>query len=429
MTPENSGYINSRQNNDEFYGQNSNENNYYNGDSGFDNQPGRSAESSISSGEFSDQHMIQTDQTVGQSATLSRVIVDKFAVLNRIVAQAHRSNNNNLLEMQNPLLVKNTVVKVTKQNFVNFQNVELQNLENGNLEYLSINPEKNYVYAECTFDKLVANGNFKTNLAHTKSGQFTVEMNYIRSNVSAMVHRRGKAIIRPAKLGMASTHVNAEHLQDTDSISGAVDKKYRSVLEQAISNEVHNATHKGMVAQLKTEMNVPLDAFSNGHAIKLYDMDWTENDLKIQMASVDGLSWKQADQKIDSMSYTRENNGSYKMRVELNLNGLKWTSDLTAEHSGRRAQSQSLGFNAKNIRVRLVVFKSVENDECRKIETDVKVKGLTYNFTQHFPAKMQSAVESKLPQFIQKSLEAHMNNLLKQQVCGNRMNAERRMFL
>lgn len=386
----------------------------------FSSQYGRSFESFRSNEGYSQQIAVKTeDSTNYESATLGRDIVRKIAALDNIVAKEHQYNGN-MLDMDTKLLINKSVVKFDKHHFVSFQNAELQYLKNGTLEYLSINPKKDNVYVECVFDKLSVTGTFKTNLAHTKEGQFTVDIDSARSNISASFHK-GMASIRPATIATTKTDVTVDNQQDIDAINESVDKKYRSILERAISSEVYHSTYKGMVAQLKAEIKSSLNY---EHTTKLYDMNWTEDNLNVRMTNIGGgRFWKNSDLHIDSMSYTRMGENTYKMRSDVILKGLQWTSDLTATINGQRTQAQALDFNMDNVRIQVVVLKSIDSQKCRQINSDVRMHGLQNNPNEQLSTSIRSIIEQKLLRFMEHSLDAYIYNLIKQNICNNQINA------
>lgn len=325
--------------------------------------------------------------------------------------------------METQLLIKKSVIKVDKHHFISFQNVELQNLKNGTLEYLSINPEKDNVYVECAFNTLSATGSLKTNLAHTKEGQFTIDMNSAHSKISASFHK-GRASIRPATLVTAKMYINADNEQDIDTINESMDKKYRSILERAISSEVYSSTYKGMIAQLKAEMKSSLN---NEHVTKLMnDINWTEENLNVQISNIgSGQFWKRSDLKIDSLSYTRKDKNTYKMRFDVILKGLQWTSDFTATVNGEHTREKSLDFNMDNVQIHVVVLKSINNQQCQKIKTDVHIHGLQNNSSEQLPISIKSIIERKLPRFMEQSLSEYMNDSIKQNVCNNQIHGDK----
>lgn len=353
------------------------------------------------------------------SVTLGWNIVKKIADLDKIISEKYILNIN-LLDIENPLFIKNSVIKVNKHNFLKFQNAEMQNLEKGNLEYLSINLVNDSVYVECTFDKLSTNGIFKTNLLHTKLGSFSIDLNNISSSISTSFHK-GKRNIRPAKSSIITAYFNTDNHQNVDALNKAINKKYRHILENSISAELYNSTYKGMVDRLKTELKNPLNNDNNERATKLYDMNWTEDNLNIQMSNIGGQSWKQVNQKMDSMSYTRKTNTTYKLRFDVNLKELKWISDLTVILNGKRSRVQSLEFGIKDIRFHITIFKSIDNRNCQKIQIAIHVNDLQYNLNEQLESSIKSSIKNKLHGFIERSFKEYMKNALKQEVCNNRL--------
>lgn len=391
-------------------------NHFNNENDWFNNQLGRSDESLDSNENNGMQHSIQNEDTSYGSATLGRSIVEKIASLDRIVAEQHKNNRYNLLDVANPLNVKNHVIKMTKRNFVNFKDTEMNSLNEGYLQYFSINLPRDSVYVESSFDKLSARGTFKTNLEEVKGGRFSVDMQNVRSNVSSTFHR-GRAIIKPARSKINSINVFIDH-QDSAAIKELINEKYLMILGQAISGEVYNSTHKGMIAQLKTEIKTPIIA--DHSPIRLDDMHFTADNFVIKMTNIGGLPWKLLNRKLDSMSYTRKDSNSYKMCFNVGLEGLKWTSDLTAMLNGQiTIQAQSLAFTVKNVGIHVSIVKSVNNQQCLNIKSVVKVNGFQYNSNEHLP----SDVLQKLPSFVQQHFETYLKKTIERNICNNQLNS------
>lgn len=348
----------------------------------------------------------------------------EIAALDDIVAEQHKRNDN-LLDLEDPLPVKHSVLKVTKRNFVDFNGAQLQNLKNGRLEYLSVCPDRDSVYVECTFKNLRANGTFKTNLSHTKLGGFTVGLDAVRSNVSASFHRQGKGtVVRPATLGTVTADVVAAN---DDRDAGTIDDsltgvKYRDVLAKAVANEVSDSTHRGMVARLKAAMKTPLGG--GGERLTAFlDIDRTDGDLSVRMSDIRSLQRRRVRQSVVSMSYARADEpNAYRLRFDVNVVGLKWTSDLTATFAGRPARARSVDFSVPNgIRIRTAVYKSAGGRRgCPEIEADVKIDGLRYELPATFPASVKCAVDGELPRFVRQSLSARVINALNRTICHDR---------
>lgn len=395
---------------------NYNLNNFGSNDDWFNSQHGRSVESfDANDNNYGVEHSIQNQDISYGSATLGRSIVQKIVALDRIVTERHRYNRHNLLDVANPLYVKNHVIKMTKRDFVNFKDTEMNGLDEGHLQYLAINVPKDSVYVESSFDKLSVGGTFKTNLQEVKGGRFSVDMQNVRSNITSTFHR-GRAIIKPARSATNSVNVLADH-HESAAIKESINDKYLMVLGQAVSGEVYNSTHKGMVAQLKTEIKTPIVA--DRSPITLEDMHFAADNTVIKMTNIGHLPWSLLSRKLDSMSYARNDRNSYKMCFDIGLEGLKWTSDLTATSNGQiTVQAQALAFAVNSVKIHVSIFKSVDSQQCLNIKSVVKVNGFQYNSNEHLP----SDVLKKLPKFVQQHFETYMKNTLERDVCNNQLN-------
>ncbi|VVC44378.1 Hypothetical protein CINCED_3A017124 [Cinara cedri] len=366
----------------------------------------------------------------------SSVIMRKIAALDAIVAEQYgRCNGAALLDLDDPLPVKKSTVKITKHNFVHFHGAELRDLKHGRLEYLSVNPAKDTVYVECAFENLRVNGTYTTNLPRN-GGRFAVDADAVRSKVSASFRHRGRG---PAVSAAVSATVTAEAdaANDRDAAAAAdavneslVAGKYRRVLEKAIAKQVYDSTYKGMVARLKAEMTTPAFAVADDDRLTGFrDFNWTDGDLSARMFNIGPRqsSLTRVQQTIDSVSYTRgrADRNAYELRFDVIVEGLKWTGDLTATLAGQPARALSVEFSvAKPTRIRFAVYKSSADGggrpECRRVETDVEIDDLRYELPEKFPASVKSAVRSKLPGFVRQSLVACAENAFKREVCNDR---------
>lgn len=356
-------------------------------------------------------------------ATLGREMVRKMAAVDAIVAEEHRCNGGgNLLDVESPLLVKKSAVKVSKQNYVSFQVAQVENMKSGRLEYLSVDVAKDAVYVECAFDRLIANGTFKTNLRHTKAGQFSVDMGRVSSNVTASFHK-GRAAIRPATFATITTRVTTADRQDVAVVKESVDERYYSVLGRAVSAEVYNSTHKGMVARVKAEANAPFGDRSHAAVTKPFDVDWTEGDLTVRVCAAvgDQSSRKQARRKIASASYTRlpAREDAYRMRFDVDLKALRWTGDLTGTWKGQHFRAPATDFEMERVKVHAVVVKSASDGRtCRKVETDVQTHGFRYALNEQLPSDdVKRALERELSGFVKRSFEACLRNSVRREMC------------
>lgn len=361
-------------------------------------------------------------------ATLGWETVRKMAAVDAIVAEEHRRNGGgggggNLLDVESPLLVKKSAVKVSKQNYVSFQAAQVDDMKSGRLEYLSVDVAKDAVYVECAFDRLTANGTFKTNLRHTKAGQFSVDMGRVSSNVTASFHK-GRAAIGPAAFATIATRVTtADRQDDVAAVEGSVRETYGGVLARAVSAEVYNSTHKGMVARLKAEANAP---FGDRPHAGPFDVDWTEGDLHVRVSADGGhrSSRKPARRRIESASYTRlpQPEDAYRMRFDVDLKALRWTGDLTGAWRGQRFRAPAADFELDRVKVRAVVVKSASDGRtCRKVETDVRTHGFRYALNGQLPSDdVRRTLERELPGFVKRSFENCLRNSVAREMCDGK---------
>lgn len=351
--------------------------------------------------------------------------MDEIATLDEIVVQEHRCREN-LLDVESPLSVKKSVVKVTRRNFVSFQNAELRDLKSGRVEYLSVDSANDRVHVECAFDKLTAAGDFKTNLPHTRAGRFAVDMTGVRVNASAAFHRGGGGpAVGPAASRAVATRVVAEDRRDADAVADAVTKKYGDALARAVSAEVSGATHRGTVARLKAEMKKTAARVDAGPSSP-FRVNRTADGVGVAMTGgvvvvVGGGGGGRADRPlVGRVSYARRRE-SYETRYDADLGALRWTGDLTVAYGGdRNASSPALQLTADRVRVRVVVSRSLVGHGCRGVEARVRADGLRYDLDRRFPGAAESHVRRRLSGLVERSLGAHVEHLLRRDVCRGR---------
>ncbi|XP_050526871.1 protein dopey homolog PFC0245c-like [Daktulosphaira vitifoliae] len=345
------------------------------------------------------------------SATLGNAVTEKIAALERIV-----SKYSEMSDLQEPLYIKNVAVKSTKHNSVNFYNTQLKNLNDGDLMYMFIKPEFDTVFVEYQFDQLRAKGAFKSDLPQSNYGAFTVDLNKVRSNVTAGF-TVGQYRFKPATFEYAESTVVNEQNRETTAFDSAIKKNLVWELQNAVSAEVYNSTHKGIISQLKAEITTPLYSLNNGQQAKLYDMKWTEDDFTIELKSIGTRYMDQANQKIELMSFTRKNINTYKTRYTIHLDQLQWNGDLIVNANGQRTIAQSIDFSIKNVKIQVIVTKN-EHQRCGTYYTKVEIPSVQYRLNENWATTLQSQVEQKLPHFIQHSLEAYMQKSLEQRLCN-----------
>ncbi|XP_050430991.1 uncharacterized protein LOC126839632 [Adelges cooleyi] len=353
-----------------------------------------------------------------RNAVLGNALADKVFALDKIVHEQRRQENNNVgaVDLQDPLAVANVAVKSSKKNVVQFYNAQMTNLRTGDLEYMYIKPEADLVYVEYSFDQLRTKGAYKSDLPQTNAGEFTIAMDNVRSNVTASFGA-GKAIIVPAAYENAESTVLTEQNTETTLLDGAIKKAFIRQLNQAVSAEVYNSTHKGLLSQLKAEITAPLRSVNAGQKAKLYDMRWTERDLTIELTDIGTKFVDQTAQRIGSMAYVRTNAGTYKTKYTVVLDHLKWTGDLTISENGQRATTaRSVQFNINNANVEIVLT-NTDNRLCGTIYANAELDNVEYTLNKDLPISLQSRVERDLARFVKHSLEEYMHKSLEQRLC------------
>lgn len=359
-----------------------------------------------------------------RAGTLGLDIVRKVVALDRMVAEElQRAGGRVLLDLESPLPVKKFTVKVTKHNFVSFQDAEVRGMDAGRLEYLSVDPAKDRVYAECVFDRLGATGAFKTNMQHTRAGRFAVDMGRVFSNVTARFHREGRAADNAdAAAGTAAstaiTLIVTADREEVDVVKESVDEKYRSVLERTVSTEVRNATHKGLVARMKAEASGPL---GDGHATRLFDVNWTGDGLVVltTVAGVQSHTRRSGQDAQVFTSYGRvaDGDGTYRVTVKVGLGELRWTADVSGEAEGNEFQLPPVEFSVDDFLVHVTVTKYTDGRNCRDVNVLVQAKGFRAAVSaedQRLPAE----VRRRLSDIVERSFAALSKDYVEREVCN-----------
>ncbi|XP_050439136.1 putative uncharacterized protein DDB_G0286901 isoform X2 [Adelges cooleyi] len=417
----NNNYNNNYNNNCNYNNNNCNNNN---GNNDYDN----SFEAKDNGNNSGEQYESSNSVTVSPSNSLSNGITKKFAALEKIIANEQQISNNNIgvQDIQNPVNVRQVVVKMSRQStpqrhFVNFQNGQMTNIDNGHLEYVSINQRNDNVFVQYKFNQLKTVGSYKSDLPEAQNGRFNVQLNNVRTDVSSSFNA-GQGIIRPAQFEYADLTINNENGQETQVLNEPVQQKYLNVLEQTISNAVYESTHKGLLAKLKAEIQSPITFNNNGQQGKLYDMAWQENNNNIQMNNIGVQNIQNNHKQIDSMSYTRMDANTYRVRFTTNLNDVQWNGDFSGNLNGNNVQAKSCNFNANNILVQVSVVKSINNQQCQNVRTNVNVDGLRYSCDGQIQQNIDNIMQQDMPRFIKHSLEAYMKKSVGQEICNNKYN-------
>lgn len=360
----------------------------------------------------------------------------KIEMLVGIVAREHLRCGHggcNVLNMADPLRVKNAVSKVTKQNFVAFKDARLRGASNGSLEYLSL--DRDSVRAVCRFPELVANGTYKTNVPNAHGGRFVVTVNQVHVNVTARFndHRRGHGFVEPDAVTAGAVTVTAEAGADqseVDAVRRSVDAKYRSVLIRAAATDLRGSTRKGMVARLKTEMKIPISS-----ATGPLPVDGTyENGLQVRMSV--SFNHSRARQNpssghrghVNSVTYALTTEREYEMRFDVHVNHLRWTSDLAVTTpDGRAHRWPSVEFTTDDLRIHVtaVMFTAAADRprSCRRIDAKVRTKDLRFELPSGSTTPDVAVSGDKLARFVERALETQVMGSLTRDLCHDRIDA------
>lgn len=280
-------------------------------------------------------------------------LLDKIKALDEIVATGQRHGHGDLLDVEDPLPVKKYAVKVDRQEYVSFRATELRHTGGAVLEYLSVDVAGDRVRVGCTFDGLSGNGTYKTNVAHSKKrGPYTVDMHHVRSNVTAHFHR-GRRVDGSVRAGSFAV--------DGPPTTASVDARYQAAVEHSVRSAVYQATHRGLVARIKAELNARVATDGSVTLCDPYLNGWTGT----------------GGRPLDSVSYTRLGHRTYRMRFDVRLQGpTRWTSHADAA-SGHPGSPPPVDFVANGVRVRVAVVRSIGGDRgCREIDVNVHIAHL-----------------------------------------------------
>ncbi|VVC29645.1 Hypothetical protein CINCED_3A019155 [Cinara cedri] len=369
------------------------------------------------------------------SSGITKKIVDKITAIQKIAIDRSAEQIDHL---NRDIEINKSVIKMSGHNFVTFYNATMKNLEAGHLESLYINPGRDTVYVLYKFDQLKTVGSFKSNDAYFKSGYYTIVLNKINSTVTTgFENNLQRPALEPAKFLYADADIVTENGTETQAFNDALEHRYLRVLGNAVCNEVLQSTGRGMVAQLKNEIRKPIAIAQNAadNKAKLFDMKWTEDDFSMEMSNVgfrDSTAVsQQADRLFNSVVFQRKSENAYSMGYDFVLTGLEWTSVLTVEYAGNKMNTRPTNFKIEKVDLRVTVFKSLDrpqqqqNSECEKVNTDIEITGLQYEFDDEMAAvqsELLSLAKAKLQRYMVRSLESHFQNSVKQAICNHNNN-------
>uniref|UniRef100_A0A2S2PD40 Uncharacterized protein n=1 Tax=Schizaphis graminum TaxID=13262 RepID=A0A2S2PD40_SCHGA len=298
----------------------------------------------------------------------------------------------------------------------------MKNLDNGNLKYMYLNPEKDTVFAQYHFNQIETVGSFKSDVRDARSGYYTIIMNNVYSNLTTGFYDDKHSVVRSAKFQNADANLKTQDGSETQMFNPAL-QRFLGVLAKAVSNEVKMSARNAAFVQIKNEIRKPI-AFQNTENNKLFDLIWQENNVAMEMPNIGFQDSKLAsttEQLFKSMTFQRKSPDSYTMRYDFALDNLEWISALTVMTAGMRTTIPPTKFNVEKINIHVFFDKSTfeQQQSCDKIFTNAYVHGLNFNLDNNIRPEVMSAIENNLERFIQHSLGSYIQTSLKQIVCNN----------
>lgn len=368
------------------------------------------------------QYRSQNQISVDQSAGLTKRMVEKIAMLQNIALDhniANRANN-----LNSALNIEKNSIKLSDQEFVSFSNTVMKNLDNGILEFMCIKPQKDMVMVEYRFDELETTGSFKSNVQNAKSGLYTIIMKNVLSNVSTGFNHQMHTALKPTKFQYANANIKINDGTETQVFDDALERKYLNVLENAVSSEVLRSTNKGMIAQMKNEIQKPVVFRNMEQKNKLFDMRWMEDNMAMELSNIGLQNSEQAvQQMLKSVSFQRKSENTYRMRYDFTFKDMEWTSTLAVEWTGKKMNIPSINFKIGKVDIQVIITKSCDQQQscgCGMIDTNVMVRGLQYKLNDNVQPELMTKIKNELRRFIEHSWESCIQESLKQELCNTR---------
>lgn len=369
----------------------------------------------------------------GSGGTYGRSIVRKIETLVGIVAREHsrcgaRSDGCNVLNLADPLRIRNAVHKVTKRNFIAFKEARMRGVANGSLDYLYVGRDS--MTAVSRFRELVTDGTYKTNVPDAHGGRFAVTMNQVRGNVTALPdRRRGRgSAAGPQSVTAETVTVTAGAGADqpeVEAVRRSVDAKYRAVLTRALAAELKASTAKGLVAGLRTEMKIPISPATTVDPLLVVGTD--ENGLNVRMSVAINNSYARHHRPgyrgyVDSLRYDRTSDNAYEMRFDVLVNRFRWTGDLEVTAPGGRTDRwRSVEFSAKDLRFHVTVVMYIPDarqpQACQRIHTVVQTKDVRYELPPGSAAPEMAVSGDSQARFLERALEDQVTDSLTRDLC------------
>jgi hypothetical protein len=342
-------------------------------------------------------------------------IAEKIAALQKIALHQNIEHSNGVLN------IKKNAVKISEQEFVIFYNTTMKNLNNGELEYMYVDPDMDMVYVQYKFDRIETTGLFKSTIETAKRGCFTVILKKVNSYV--MIGQHQHAVVRPANFEYSEVKFKTKDGAETRAFDDVLKHKYLRMLADVVTDEVFRYTNNvGMVAQIKNEIRKPMVIASRDAANsegKLFDLRWEQDDLALDMTNVGYLNAERAAELsiFTAMLVNRQSKNFYRTRYYFTLNDLEWTSALTVVSAGNMMTARNVHCKIEKIKIQVTVNKSLDlSQSYSKFNTDVHVMGLRYDLgSNNVQSELVSKVKEQLQHFIEKSLESNIQDYLRQQ--------------
>lgn len=355
----------------------------------------------------------------GQWTGFAKKMADKIAAVQKIAVDYDIAGYSD--DLDNMLNVNKIVVKLSDGKFVTFHDTTMNNLNNGHLEYMVVDPDTDTVCVEYGFDTIQTVGSIRSNVHNSKSGSYVITMKNVNSNVTTALKNNQHASIKPVEFQYADVIVKTEDGVETHEFDGALENRYMSALKNAVSAEVARSTKKGMVAQIKNEILRPMFDQDMENKGKLFDMRWTEDNVAMEMNNIYFQNPDTAyEQLLGSVSFMRKSQNTYVMRYDFELEDLKWDSPLTVESSGKKMTFRSANFGIDKVFIQVAIVKSYDQQQtCGNINTNVEVRGFRYNLGDNVQSELVSKVGNKLQRFFEHSLGSFIQESLRQTICYN----------
>ncbi|XP_060875801.1 uncharacterized protein LOC132949059 [Metopolophium dirhodum] len=357
---------------------------------------------------------------------LAKIMVEKIAAIQKIAVDYNIAETADSLNAALP--VNSNSVKFAKHNFVSFTNSTMKNLENGDLEYMYLNPERDTMFAQYQFNEIKTVGSFKSNIPHAHSGHYTVILNNVLSNLSTGFHDNKHAVIKAAKFQNADVNVITHDGSETQVFTPAMEQKYLGVLANTVSNEVMKSANKGALVQIKNEIRKPIVSQMNTarkNTNKLFDLRWQEDQVTMEMANIGFMNSEvlvhATEHLLNSVSFQRKSQDSYRMRYDFAIKNMGWTSPLNIVSANMRTTTDPIQFTIDDIIVKVFIDKSGRDQQQQlygKAYTNVEVRGLHYNL-KNVKSDLVPYFENDLQRFMEHSLGSYLQDSLVQELINS----------